>query len=132
MNKICALSALWLLLSACNAETEDAPAEREQQVPESTQVTDKTPSVPFSNAVITKDVQGKWSRSCVLCHVNGEGGAPRLGHPEEWQPRLAKGEAVLLQHAIEGYNNMPPLGYCQACEREDLRALIKLMSAGGS
>ncbi len=37
-----------------------------------------------------------------------------------------------MQHAVEGYNNMPPLGYCQACEREDLRALIKLMSAGRS
>jgi len=23
---------------------------------------------------------------------------------------------------------MPPLGYCMACERDDLRALIKLMS----
>jgi len=91
-----------------------------------------TSQLPFSDAVITKDVQGKWARSCVLCHVNGEGGAPRLGHPEEWQPRLAQGEAVLLRHAVEGYNNMPPLGYCQACEREDLRALIKLMSAGGA
>ena len=37
---------------------------------------------------------------------------------------------MLLAHTVEGYNDMPPLGYCMACEREDLRALIRLMVAG--
>jgi len=82
----------------------------------------------FADATITDAVMGKWSRSCALCHVNGAGGAPRLGNAEEWRPRLAQGEETLLKHAIEGFNRMPPLGYCMACERDDLRALIKLMS----
>lgn len=72
----------------------------------------------------------QFQRSCVLCHVTGEGGAPRMGDAAAWSPRLAQGEAVLLQHAIEGYRNMPPLGYCQDCERGDFRALIELMSRG--
>lgn len=70
-----------------------------------------------------------WSRSCVLCHVTGNGGAPRLGNEAEWATRLAQGEAVLLKHTIEGLNNMPPLGYCMACEREDLVAIIEFMTA---
>ena len=85
-------------------------------------------SGPFADAEVTEAVMGKWSRSCALCHVNGEGGAPRMGNAEEWRPRLAQGESTLLTHTIEGYNNMPPLGYCMACERDDLRALIKLMA----
>ena len=72
----------------------------------------------------------KWSRSCVLCHVNGEGGAPRVGHPEEWATRIEQGHSALLTHTIEGYNRMPPLGYCMDCEAEDFEALIRFMADG--
>ncbi len=71
-----------------------------------------------------------WSRSCALCHIDGNGGAPRMGNPEEWAPRLERGQQVMLQNTIQGLNNMPPLGYCMACERQDFVALIQLMTAG--
>jgi len=74
------------------------------------------------------DVMRKWSRSCALCHVDGNAGAPRIGDAEAWQPRLAKGREVLLAHTIEGFNKMPPLGYCMACEEADFRALIDFMA----
>lgn len=70
----------------------------------------------------------QWSRSCVLCHADGTGGAPRMGHPEEWAPRLAGGMDMLLEHSIQGYRNMPPLGYCMDCTRDDFRALIVFMT----
>lgn len=96
---------------------------------------DKTPVAPapstagvFADAQITEAVMGKWSRSCALCHVDGSAGAPRTGNTAEWQPRLAQGEAALLSHTIEGFNDMPPLGYCMACEREDFRAMIRMMA----
>ena len=73
----------------------------------------------------------QWSRSCALCHVRGEGGAPRVGDAADWQTRLDRGEDVLLQHTIEGFNNMPPLGYCMDCSADDFRRLIRFM-AGGS
>jgi cytochrome c5 len=69
-----------------------------------------------------------WSTSCALCHVNGEGGAPRMGVAAEWQARLAKGREVLLTHTIEGFNNMPPLGYCMSCSRDDFDRLITFMA----
>ena len=75
------------------------------------------------------DVMDKWSRNCALCHVSGNAGAPRLGNTEEWAPRVAKGMDVLLQHTLEGFNDMPPLGYCMSCERDDFVAMIELMAA---
>ena len=75
-------------------------------------------------------VMQMWSQSCALCHVNGNGGAPHVGNADEWLPRLAQGEDVLLTHTLDGLNNMPPLGYCMACEREDFVAMINFMTAG--
>jgi cytochrome c5 len=69
-----------------------------------------------------------WAQHCALCHVNGEGGAPRLGNAAEWQPRVAQDKSVLLRHTLEGFNNMPPLGYCMSCEHEDFAALIQFMA----
>jgi len=74
------------------------------------------------------DIMRKWSRSCALCHVDGNAGAPRIGQAAEWQPRLAKGADVLLRHTIEGFNKMPPLGYCMSCEEADFRVLIDFMA----
>lgn len=70
----------------------------------------------------------KWSRSCALCHINGEGGAPRVGQADEWAPRAAQGEELMLERIIEGYNNMPPLGYCMDCSRQDFLKLTRFMA----
>ncbi len=70
----------------------------------------------------------QFNRSCVLCHVTGEAGAPRVADADAWRARAAKGEAVLLRHTLEGYNDMPPLGYCQDCELADFRALLRFMN----
>jgi len=89
-----------------------------------------SPPVSEQPLWVSDEAMAKWSRSCVLCHVNGEGGAPRVGHPEEWVGRVEQGETVLLTHTIEGYNRMPPLGYCMDCEAEDFEALIQFMAHG--
>lgn len=70
----------------------------------------------------------QWARNCALCHVRGEGGAPRIGDVDNWRDRVAQGEGVLLTHTIEGLNNMPPLGYCMDCESADFAALIRFMA----
>ena len=43
------------------------------------------------------------------------------------QTRWEQGEDALLEHTIEGLNNMPPLGYCMDCEEADFLALIRFM-----
>jgi cytochrome c5 len=76
-------------------------------------------------------VMRQWASSCALCHVDGNGGAPRIGHPDEWQARVVQGRAILLEHTVNGLNNMPPLGYCMSCEAEDFQALIDFMAGAG-
>lgn len=81
----------------------------------------------FLAASLTPEVQRKWARSCALCHVHGEGGAPRMGDSAAWQPRLAQGDTVLMRNTLEGLARMPPLGYCMDCELSDFAAMIRLM-----
>ena len=82
----------------------------------------------FANDIADEAVMGKWARSCALCHISGEAGAPIVGDSGEWQQRLVQGEESILQRVLEGYNSMPPLGYCMACEVEDFRAMIGYMA----
>ncbi len=44
-------------------------------------------------------------------------------------PRLAQGIDTLLDHSINGYKGMPPMGMCMQCSEEQFRALIDFMSA---
>ena len=85
----------------------------------------RTPQAVMDDALVTK-----WRRSCALCHVNGDAGAPRVGNHAEWGPRLAQGMDVLVRNTVEGMTGMPPLGYCMSCEEADLRAMIEFMTAG--
>ena len=74
------------------------------------------------------EAMAKWARSCALCHITGEANAPVVGDTEEWQQRLQKGEAALLNNVINGINSMAPLGYCMSCEAADFRVMIDFMA----
>ena len=82
----------------------------------------------FSSDIADAAVMGKWSRSCALCHVNGEAGAPLVGDTEDWANRFAQGEETILKHVLEGHNSMPPRGYCMSCEGKEFRAMIGFMA----
>jgi len=90
--------------------------------------TETVVEVSTSGPALLNDVQmQQWLRSCAMCHVTGVAGAPMVGNVEQWQPRLEQGKDLLLAHTIEGFNAMPPLGYCMSCEREDFSAMIDFM-----
>ena len=116
MKVLLSLSALIALaLAGCDAGTpERKPAPPSPEV--------ETPAGPAPLQM------AQWSRNCALCHVRGEGGAPVLGDQAAWAERSRQGEDVLLAHTLEGFNNMPPLGYCMDCETADFLALIRFMS----
>lgn len=117
-----ALLAACIALAGCSG----APAVGERLAAQSEHAPPAAEGEPPAQTTLAQ-----WGRSCALCHVRGEGGAPRVGDAADWQARLDKGEDVLLEHTIEGFNNMPPLGYCMDCSAEDFRRLIRFM-AGGS
>ncbi|UWF51671.1 c-type cytochrome [Pseudomonas sp. N3-W] len=70
-----------------------------------------------------------YDSSCKLCHANPAAGAPLTGDQGAWAPRVQQGADTLLDHAINGYNGMPPMGLCVQCSQEQFLALIAFMSA---
>lgn len=69
-----------------------------------------------------------YNRFCFSCHASGIAGAPRTGSIEQWAPRIAKGEAVLLQTTIDGITpGMPARGLCAQCSDEQLAEVIDFM-----
>jgi cytochrome c5 len=68
-------------------------------------------------------------RACVVCHQNGETGAPKLGDGDNWFTRAKKGKNILYQNAAYGYNLMPIKGACVTCSYEDIEAATDYMLA---
>ena len=69
-----------------------------------------------------------YDTSCKLCHANPASGAPLTGDSQAWSPRVALGADTLLDHTINGYNGMPPMGLCVQCSEEQFLGLISFMS----
>ena len=66
--------------------------------------------------------------SCKACHAIPASGAPMVHDRAAWDPRWKQGEAVLLDHTIQGFGAMPALGQCVACTPADFGALIRFMA----
>jgi len=74
--------------------------------------------------------QTVYQASCFGCHGTGAAGAPLKGNADAWAPRLAQGMDVLFDHAVNGFNAMPPKGTCMDCSDDELKAAIEFMTAG--
>ena len=65
-------------------------------------------------AVTYKDGTEVYEGACKACHGAGLAGAPKAGDAAVWAPRIAKGKAMLYDHAIKGFSGqagvMPPKG----------------------
>ena len=69
-----------------------------------------------------------YQQTCHTCHSLPASGAPQLGDAKAWAPRIAEGRETLLNHAINGYKSMPPMGTCTQCTEDQFAALIEYMS----
>lgn len=69
-----------------------------------------------------------YNQFCFACHATGVGGAPKKDHPDEWAPRLAKGNDAIWKSVINGLNAMPPKGTCMNCSDDELKGAITFMS----
>ena len=69
-----------------------------------------------------------YGRSCISCHAVADTVAPLTGDRQSWAPRMAQGMDTLVDHVIDGYGGMPPLGLCMECEPEQFQALIEFMA----
>ncbi|HET6471156.1 MAG TPA: c-type cytochrome [Pseudomonadales bacterium] len=69
-----------------------------------------------------------YNQFCFACHGTGVSGAPKMGHPDEWAPRLAKGNDAIWKSVTNGLNAMPPKGTCMNCTDDELKDAIAYMS----
>ena len=72
-----------------------------------------------------------YAETCIVCHAEGVGGAPRPGIDSDWQARLAYGVEELYYNTIEGLGAaMPPRGLCDSCSDKELGATVDYMLSG--
>jgi len=70
-----------------------------------------------------------YDRICQACHASGLAGAPKTGDKVVWAPRIARGEALLVEHAIKGIRTMPPKGGNPDLSEEQVKAAVAYMAA---
>ena len=71
-----------------------------------------------------KSAEDVYNGSCAACHGTGAAGAPKLGDAGAWAPRIAKGLDTLHNHALNGFNGMPPKGLCMSCSDDEIKATV--------
>ncbi|NJO17281.1 MAG: c-type cytochrome [Thioploca sp.] len=69
---------------------------------------------------------------CTACHSTGVLGAPKYGDKPSWEPRIAKGETILIQSALNGFNQMPARGGQPTLSDEEIKATVQYMLAAVS
>lgn len=73
-----------------------------------------------------------YKAQCTNCHAAGMLGAPKFGDAGAWGPRIAQGEAKLMEHALKGFNAMPAQGGGDFSDLEVQRGLVYMANAGGA
>lgn len=98
---------------------------------------DATPALdgaaPADAAVVAINGEDVYKKACFACHGTGVAGAPKLGDAADWGPRIAQGDALLLEHAIKGFTGkkgmMPPKGGFTNLSDAEIQAGIDYMKA---
>jgi cytochrome c5 len=124
------LVAIFALSSVAMATTQadyDAIAERIKPVGD-VYLAGATPVVAEPTG--PRDGPTVYNTYCTACHSTGVSGAPIKGDAAAWAPRIAQGNDVLMSHAINGFNVMPPKGTCMDCSDDEIAAAIDHMIEG--
>jgi cytochrome c5 len=74
------------------------------------------------------DLAAIYETTCKSCHAATGNPAPQVHNHAQWDPRWKQGMPTLLAHAIQGYNQMPPMGTCGTCTPAELEGLIRFMA----
>ncbi len=75
-----------------------------------------------------------YNAACVVCHGNGVGGAPIVGDVDGWAARIAQGDDMLYDHAINGFQGeaitpMLPKGGRTDLSDQEVRDAVDYMVA---
>ena len=73
------------------------------------------------------DGEATYNQACMACHMTGAAGAPIRGNADHWAPRLEKGIDTLYDHAINGFQAMPPKGGQLNLSDDEVKAAVDHM-----
>ena len=74
-----------------------------------------------------EDGKRTYEKVCAGCHETGVEGAPVVGEADDWDPRSNLWEAVLVEHAEQGYLKMPARGNAEYSTDYDISAAAEYM-----
>lgn len=127
LSTVITIFALSGIASAANQADYDAIAERIKPVGDvylaGAEPVKAEPTGPRDGATV-------YNTFCTACHSTGASGAPIKGDAAAWQPRIAQGKDVLMNHAINGFNIMPPRGTCMDCSDDEISDAIDYLIEG--
>ena len=70
---------------------------------------------------------------CSKCHMEGKGGAPKIGDRDAWTQRLKKGLDATVREAIKGHGGMPARGdKADLTDREVRNAILYMFYPGSA
>ena len=75
-------------------------------------------AAPAESAVMSAGMTGReaYEQVCADCHEEGVDGAPQTGDRDAWANRSQLWEAVLFEHAKDGFLDMPAKGGDEALD----------------
>ncbi len=71
--------------------------------------------------------KAEYKASCAACHDSGAAGAPVTGQKGDWSARIKQGDKTLYEHAIKGFNGMPPKGGNMSLKDDQVKAIVDYM-----
>ena len=80
----------------------------------------------LADATVESGIEA-YARVCAGCHEEGRNGAPKTGDREAWAGRSGLWEAVLFEHAVEGYLGMPPKGGAPELDEATIERAVEYM-----
>lgn len=90
--------------------------------------------VPVSKPAVValvgpRSAEDIYKTKCSACHATDAIGAPMFGNAASWADRITKGEEMLVNNAINGFNAMPPNGTCGDCSADEIKLTVQYMVA---
>lgn len=68
-----------------------------------------------------------YAEVCSLCHDTITSAAPTIGNKAAWAPRIKQGADVLVQHALQGYKQMPARGGMSTLTDGEVKDAVQYM-----
>ena len=84
-------------------------------------------STPLFASDRLDDGKRNYEAICSSCHDTGVEDAPMVGKPEDWAERPKLWEAVLFEHAKNGYIKMPAKGAADYATEYDVDSAAEYM-----